>query len=126
VAEFLRDLQAAGRPATTQRSYALALLRWFRFLWAVEVRWDQATRTEARDFCRWIQLADKPGRRAAAAVPAPGKRPAGRKYASSTVAHCETVCRSSYSYHLARVSDDLGVGCPFALVRWVAVGGLGV
>lgn len=29
--EFLRDLQAAGRPATTQRSYSLALLRWFRF-----------------------------------------------------------------------------------------------
>jgi hypothetical protein len=30
VSEFLRDLQAAGRPATTQRSYSLALLRWFR------------------------------------------------------------------------------------------------
>jgi Pretoxin HINT domain len=30
VSEFLRDLQATGRPATTQRSYALALLRWFR------------------------------------------------------------------------------------------------
>ena len=30
VAEFLKDLQAAGRPATTQRSYGMALLRWFR------------------------------------------------------------------------------------------------
>ncbi|MEU8975620.1 hypothetical protein AB0D11_41570 [Streptomyces monashensis] len=30
VAEYLKDLQAIGRPATTQRSYALALLRWFR------------------------------------------------------------------------------------------------
>ena len=60
VSEFLRDLQAAG-PATTQRSYSLALLRWFRFTWAVEVPWDQATRTEARDFCRWLQLAGKPG-----------------------------------------------------------------
>ncbi len=48
VSEFLRDLQAAGRPATTQRSYSLALLRWFRFTWAVDVPWDQATRTEAR------------------------------------------------------------------------------
>ena len=47
VSEFLRDLQAAGRPATTQRSYSLALLRWFRFTWAVDVPWDQATRTEA-------------------------------------------------------------------------------
>ena len=50
VMEFLADLQAAGRAEATQRSYAMALLRWFRFLWAVEVPWDQATRVEARDF----------------------------------------------------------------------------
>ena len=100
VSEFLRDLQAAGRPATTQRSYSLALLRWFRFTWAAGVPWDQATRTEARDFCRWIQLADKPGGPREPAVPVPGKRPASMKYASSTVAHCETVCRGFYSYHL--------------------------
>jgi hypothetical protein len=30
VAAYLKDLQAAGRPATTQRSYCMALLRWFR------------------------------------------------------------------------------------------------
>lgn len=36
------------------------LLRWFRFLWAIEVSWDQATRAEARDFLCWIQAADKP------------------------------------------------------------------
>jgi hypothetical protein len=30
VSEYLRELQATGRPATTQRSYSLALLRWFR------------------------------------------------------------------------------------------------
>src|SRR5674476_3879 len=57
VAAFLRELQACGRPETTQRSYGLALLRWFRFLGAIEVAWDQATRVEARDFCRWIQVA---------------------------------------------------------------------
>jgi site-specific recombinase XerC len=115
VSEFLRDLQAAGRPATTQRSYGMDLLRWFRFTWAAEVPWDQATRVEARDFCRWIQLADKPGRTAARAVPVPGKRPAGTKYASSTVAHCETVCRSFYDYHV-----DAGTGPlvnPFPLAR---------
>jgi IS5 family transposase len=50
VSEFLRDLQAAGWPATTQRSYSLALLRWFRFTWAIDVPWSQATRAEARDF----------------------------------------------------------------------------
>ena len=61
VAAYLRDLQACGRSAATQRSYAMDLLRWFRFLWAVDVGWDQATRVEARDFCCWIQLAGKPG-----------------------------------------------------------------
>ncbi len=111
VSEFLRDLQAAGRPATTQRSYSLALLRWFRFTWAVDVPWDQATRSEARDFCRHLQLAGKPAR----TVPVLGKRPAGVKYAPSTVAHCETVCRSFYSYHL-----EAGTGPivnPFPLAR---------
>lgn len=41
-AAFLSDLQAWGRPATTQRSYGMPLLRWFRFLWAIDVSWDQA------------------------------------------------------------------------------------
>ena len=47
VSGFLHDLQASGRSAATQRSYALDLLRWFRFLWAVDVAWAQATRCEA-------------------------------------------------------------------------------
>jgi Phage integrase, N-terminal SAM-like domain len=46
VTVFLADLQAAGRSATTMRSYGMDLLRWFRFLWAVEVAWDQATGVE--------------------------------------------------------------------------------
>ena len=48
-AAYLRELAASGRAAATQRSYGMDLLRWFRFLWAVEVPWDQATRAEARD-----------------------------------------------------------------------------
>ena len=52
-AEFFCDLQAAGRAASTVRSYGLDLLRWFRFLWAAGAGWDRATRAEARDFCRW-------------------------------------------------------------------------
>jgi integrase len=104
VAAYLRDLQACGRPAATQRSYAMDLLRWFRFLRAVGVGWDQATRVEARDFCCWIQLAGKPG------GPAPGAR-----YAAATVAHCETVLRCFYDFHL-----EAGTGPmvnPFPLAR---------
>jgi hypothetical protein len=39
-----------------------ARARWFRFLWAARVVWDQAARSDARDFCRWLQLAGKPAR----------------------------------------------------------------
>ncbi len=78
----------------------LALLRWFRFTWAVGVGWDQATRTEARDFCRRLQLTDKPGRLAPAPSAVPSKRSASVRYAASTVAHCDTACREFYAYHL--------------------------
>jgi hypothetical protein len=63
-AAYLREVAASERAAATQRSYGMDLLRWFRFRfwWAVEVPWDQATRAEARDFLCWIQLADKPSR----------------------------------------------------------------
>ena len=62
VAVYLRDVQACGRSEATLRSYGMDLLRWFRFCWAVGVEWDQVTRAEARDFCRWLQIAGKPGR----------------------------------------------------------------
>jgi len=108
------------------------LLRWFRFLWAVEVPWDQATRVEARDFSCWIQLTDKPERghwrhrgglpdspRTAGAAMAPnpvtGKPPPDRKYASSTVAHCETVLRGFYAFHLEAGSGPMVN--PFPLTR---------
>ena len=130
VAAYLRDLHACGRPATTLRSYGMDLLRWFRFLWVVEVLWEQATRVEARDFCLWLQVADKPRRphwrhqAGVAAGPAPqsaapnavtGKPAPGTKYAAGTVAHCESVLRSFYDFHL-----EVGSGPmvnPFPLTR---------
>ncbi len=138
VAVYLRDLQASARPETTLRAYSTALLRWFRFLWAIEVPWDQATRAEARDFCCWIQLTVKPGRAGRrddaggaglatgaaagpggglAGVPNPvtGKAPPGRGYASATVVHSESVLRGFYEFH-----GDAGTGPvvnPFPLAR---------
>lgn len=130
VAAYLRDLHACGRPATTLRSYGMDLLRWFRFLWSVEIPWEQATRVEARDFCLWLRVTDKPRRRhwrhpaVMAAGPAPrpaapnavtGKPAPGAKYAARTVAHCESVLRSFYDFHL-----EVGFGPmvnPFPLTR---------
>ena len=129
VAEFLADLQACGRSEATQRSYSLAMLRWFRFLWAVEVPWDQATRTEARDYIRWVQVAGKPERRhwrlgddapaVRPAIPAPnqvtGKSAPGPQYATATVAHAETVARTFYDFHLQAGTGPLVN--PFPLAR---------
>jgi integrase len=133
-AAYLRELAASGRTAATQRSYAYDLLRWFRFLWVVEVPWGEATRAEARDFLCWVQLADKPARphwrypgggapgrsgklRGAPGSPNPvtGKLSRGRGYAAATVVHCETVLRSFYDFHL-----EAGTGpmvSPFPLAR---------
>lgn len=119
VSGFLHELQASGRTAATQRSYALDLLRWFRFLWAIDVGWSQATRAEARDFSRWLALVDKPWSVAAAkraagtANPVTGKRSPGGKYAPSTLAHSETVLRAFYSFHLEAGSGPIMNPC-----RW--------
>jgi site-specific recombinase XerD len=102
VAAYLRDLHAAGRSEATLRSYGNDLLRWFRFLWAIQIPWARATRAEARDFCRWMLVAGKP-------VRAHWRRPAqagevstasGNPYAPSVRAHCETVLRGFYDFHL--------------------------
>ena len=118
VAAFLADLQAAGRSVATARSYGMDLLRWLRFLWAVGVPWDRATRVEARDFSRWLQVAPKPsrphwrGRDAVAAEPTAGS---GGVYSVSVRAHSETVLRGFYDFH-----RDAGSGPilnPFPLDR---------
>ena len=120
-AGYFAELAACGRPATTQRSYGMDLLRWFRFLWAIEVRWDQATRVEARDFCRWLQVTVKPtrphwryptggaagagGQPAAARVNAlTGKPSRGDRYEAATAAHCESVLRGFYGFCAMRRS----------------------
>jgi site-specific recombinase XerD len=119
IAVFLADLHAAGRSAATMRSYGMDLLRWFRFLWAAGVAWDRATRAEARDFCRWLQVAGKPARphwrSRDEAAGAPGRTAAREPYSASVRAHSETVLRSFYDFH-----RDAGSGPvlnPFPLDR---------
>jgi site-specific recombinase XerD len=102
VAAFFADLQAAGRSAATLRSYGHDLLRWFRFLWAIGVRWDRATRDEAREFSRWLLVSGKPARphwRKQQDPTAPAAGGAGEAYAPSVRAHSETVLRSFYDFH---------------------------
>ena len=101
VAAYLKDVQACGRSEATLRSYGMDLLRWFRFCWASGLEWDQVTRSEAADFCRWLTVAGKPG--------------SAGGYAPATAAHCETVLRHFYGFHL-----EAGTGPmvnPFPLAR---------
>jgi site-specific recombinase XerD len=116
VSVFFRDLQAAGRSEATLRSYGMDLLRWLRFLWAIDVPWQRATRTEAREFCRWMLVAGKPARphwRKRGEVPDPPST--AQAYPASVRAHSETVLRGFYDFHL-----DAGSGPivnPFPLDR---------
>jgi integrase len=119
VSAFLADLQAAGRSVATARSYGMDLLRWLRFLWVVGVSWERATRVEARDFSRWLQVAGKPTRphwrrRDDPVVESAGSSTDGM-YSVSVRAHSETVLRCFYDFH-----RDAGSGPilnPFPLDR---------
>jgi hypothetical protein len=117
VSIFLRELQAMGRSAATLRSYGMDLLRWWRFLDAVGVAWDRASRVEARDFSCWIGLTVKQRLqtsrpRAArwssgvlgAPNPVTGKPGAGDGYAPASIAHSETVLRRFYDFCAMRRS----------------------
>lgn len=114
VAVFFQELLAAGKAAATVRSYGMDLLRWWRFLHAVDVPWHRATPVEARDFSCWIQRAarprsigatPRPPRVVGAANPVTGKPASGPGYAASTVVHSETVLRRFYDLH-----RDAGTG----------------
>lgn len=116
-AAYFAELLACVRSAKTLRSYGMDLLRWFRFLSALEMEWDHVTRLEGRDFGRSLQTVRKPVRphwrhpeglgqnakavaRTVDAGPGFGITPESDRYAAVTVAHCESVLRSFYDFHL--------------------------
>jgi site-specific recombinase XerD len=112
VSVFLRELQAMGRSWATLRSYGMDLLRWWRFLDAVGVGWERASREEARDFSCWIGLTVKQrlqtsrprAARWSSGVlgtpnPVTGKPGTGDGYAPASIAHSETVLRRFYDFH---------------------------
>lgn len=106
VDRFLREFAACGNAAGSVRSYAGALLRWWRFLQAVEVPWDQAGLVEGRDFVLWMRQARKPvaDRRTTTAATAGRVNPITHKpyqgdgYALRTIRHNNAVVRSFYEY----------------------------
>ncbi|MEO8223103.1 MAG: tyrosine-type recombinase/integrase [Specibacter sp.] len=108
VAEFLRELLACGNTSASCRSYAYDLLRWSRFLAALEVPWDRATSLEVRDFVLWLKTAHNPARdrhreNAAAAGSVnrrTGKATLAAGYAPATINHAISVIARFYDFHL--------------------------
>jgi len=92
VADFLCSLLASGAAAGSVRSYALALLRWWRFLAAVDVAWQQASRVEARDFVLWMRFT---------ARPTVGSAVERNGYAAATINHNLAVLRGFYADRMA-------------------------
>ncbi|MFJ5610622.1 site-specific integrase [Streptomyces sp. NPDC093221] len=131
VQAFFAELQAGDKAAATIRSYGMDLLRWWRFLRAWGIEWNHATRSDARDFTRRMKLADKPQRLhwrhrkagyTADSAPEPkasrkripgvpnaitGKVLPGPKFSATTRAHCETVLRTFYDFHLNEGADPI-------------------
>jgi site-specific recombinase XerD len=109
VSEFMRHLTASDVSPASVRSYARALLRWLRFLWAVGVAWDRAGQIEVRDFVLWLRSARKaaPTRRPGGPTPGSvnpktGKRYLATGFAPATINHNLTVVSAFYAHAIDR------------------------
>ena len=108
VRQFVRHLVACDYSSATCRSYVLSLLRWLRFLAAVDVAWNRAERREVRDFVLWMKGAENPQRhrrRPGTSLPGTinpvtGKRTLSEGYAPATINHALSAARMFYEYHL--------------------------
>ncbi|OII25846.1 tyrosine-type recombinase/integrase [Curtobacterium sp. MCBA15_013] len=96
---FFRNLIANGASTRTPYSYAQDLLRWWRFLHAVGIPWNRASRTEVDDFVLWMrQATPKHGgdwrHRSEEGAPAVGGR-----FAPRTITHSIAVLAAFYTFH---------------------------
>lgn len=115
VQQFLRDFVARGNRPGSVRSYAYDLLRWWRWLQAVDVDWSRATSAEVRDLVLWLGQARKPRRvaRTASAATAGTVNPVTRKqhlddhYQPRTVRHSNAVLRAFYEFWIERGEGPL-------------------
>jgi hypothetical protein len=106
---YLADLAGTFARPLTLRSYGYDILRWFRFLAAAGVVFDEAVRGDYSDFMRWLQAAGKTGgTRRPRAGPA-GRRlnretgkiaPDDREFGPATLAHSRIVLNEFYEFLL--------------------------
>lgn len=106
IRRYLADFVARDNRPGSVRSYAYDLLRWWRWLQAVGVGWDEATPAEARDLVLWLKQAAKLSQsaRTESAATAGKVNPVTRKqhlddqYKPRTVRHSNAVVREFYEF----------------------------
>ncbi|MGH3722044.1 MAG: site-specific integrase [Pseudonocardiaceae bacterium] len=59
IRRYLSDFVARDTSTGSVRSYAYVLMRWWRWLRAVDVAWEKATPAEVRDLVLWLKQARK-------------------------------------------------------------------
>lgn len=101
---WLLQLAANGSSPHTVRAYAMSLLRFLRYAWAVECGWSEVSDRVARDFVLWAKQADKfvgaknqPGQRLAVNR-VTGKRVQTSRYAPSTINHTLSAVHEFYEF----------------------------
>lgn len=100
---YLRQVYANGNRTATTRSYGHAMLRWWRFLTAIEVPWDRATATEFIDFVLWMRHTTP--RHGGPPAHEPDPHPGG--FAPRTINHTVAVLTGFYDFHGARGDGPL-------------------
>lgn len=97
ISAYLNSVLACGASTGSVRSYASAMLRWWRFLAAIGVSWDRAARVDVRDFVLWMRFVPKP------TAAGPSRPSAG--YAAATINHNLAVLKGFYADRM-----DAGLG----------------
>jgi integrase/recombinase XerD len=101
ICRYLGDLAARRRSASSARSYAYDLLRWWRWLGVIGIDWDKTTSADVKDFVLWLLSTtkqwDAPRTRSAATAgtinPITRKRCLDDRYQARTVRHSNAVLR---------------------------------
>ncbi|MFD0359947.1 tyrosine-type recombinase/integrase [Nocardia sp. GCM10030253] len=108
VSSFLSSLVLSDVSPLTVRSYAHDLLRWWRVLAGLGVRWDRATREDVEAMVGWMRSAVNPqrlrsnnsGSQPGSVNLKTGKPVLSAGYAASTINHALTVVFGFYEHHL--------------------------
>ena len=111
---FLVEFVLRDNRVGSVRSYAYGLLRWWRWLRAIDVAWDRASPAEVRDFVLWLRRARKgidaprPSGPARGSVnPITGKQYLDDRYKPRTIRHSNAVLRSFYEFWIERGAGPL-------------------